>query len=231
LRHISINSGFETIPAHTFRSTAFSAFGQMNLKTISIKGRKLRHIESYAFYALSNLNFIDLSNNIIDKIDRHAFAFRQISTRSLLIDLRGNQLNSLSFESEALNHILRPMELILASNQSHCSQKFQYLEEEVFAPFFADNHQNTIELGPCPLVCDCNMKWLVKAPHYWKLQIKSSYGERAPYLRCTHQKSLFEMKYEDFGYCLPDCHISIWKMNVYASFMCKRNNYLNSIFR
>jgi len=229
LRHISINAGFDSLSSHTFRPV-FSGFGQTKgvLKTIRIKGGILKRIESYAFYALSNLDLIDLSDNQIEIIERHSFAFRQISTKSLWIDLRGNHLNSASFERGALSHGLRPIQLILASNQSHCSENFQYLDEDVFSPFLACDNQNSIQMGPCPMVCDCNMKWLVDAPDHWRLQVRGGDDQRVGYLRCKQQKSLFEIKSEQFGNCIPDCDLNILKMNIHAGIICRKNNINNN---
>ncbi|XP_054166078.1 uncharacterized protein LOC128963591 [Oppia nitens] len=229
-RHIAINAGFDTLSAHTFRPVVSSGPGQTKLKAITIRGQTLKRIESYAFYSLTNLDFIDLSINKIEVIERHAFAFRQMNLKPLIIDLRSNNMNSNSLEREAFSHILRPVELLLFSNRSQCSQKFQYLDEDIFAPFLACNTRNIVHLGPCPLICDCNMKWLVDAPPHWKLQIRGGIENSAAILECIDGSLLFSKKSQHFGNCVADCDKSetITNRPIHSKTICNRKYTLTS---
>jgi hypothetical protein len=228
VRHIAINAGFDSLTAHTFRPVVSSGAGQTKLKAITIRGLSLRHIDSYAFYYLSNLDYIDLSNNKIESIEKHAFAFRQRSMKTLMIDMRGNNLKSGSLERGALSHMLRPVELMLFSNKSHCSQKFQYLDEDIFATFFVSDKRNVLHLGPCPMICDCNMKWLVDAPQHWRLQIRGGDDQRVSYLQCSQENSLFAKKSQDFGDCVEDCDESLMEMDSHSRVVCNRKYSMNA---
>lgn len=226
VRHIAINAGFDSLTAHTFRPVVSSGPGLTALKTITIRGQSLRRIESYAFYAVPNLDFIDLSENKIQVIERHSFAFRRKVSKPLLIDLRANNLSSDSFERGSLSHIQRPAELVLFSQSNHCSKRFQFLDEDVFAPFFACNTRNMVQLGVCPLLCDCNMKWLFEAPQHWRLQVRGGPDQSVANVRCLNDKSLFHKTNQEFANCVSDCDQNILQMNIHSKVVCKRNKVI-----
>lgn len=159
----------QSIPHHAFRP--LKGRFQRKLVRISInepniRDNSIRQVGSYAFYYLSNLKWVDLSLNSIDKVHKNAFSFRWESTEVLEINLAGNNLTDHSIESGAFVETQRPIRLILGQN-SRGNPELRHLEERVFRPLLNENERNVITLhssqhpsGGNRLQCDCQSRWI-----------------------------------------------------------------------
>src|SRR5699024_1374488 len=120
----------QSIPHHAFRP--LKGRFQRKLVRISInepniRDNSIRQVGSYAFYYLSNLRWVDLSLNSIDKVHKNAFSFRWESTEVLEINLAGNNLTDHSIESGAFVETQRPIRLILGQS-SRGNPELRHLE-------------------------------------------------------------------------------------------------------
>ena len=137
--------GVNEIPSNAFEP--INGY-QDNLKTLTF-GDPFTRIGKYAFSNLRNLTHLSLFGYYLEKIEDHAFEFKEYSDRKFELELRSS-LNFSIFNEKTFVNIRRPTELRLLSVDNA-----KYLEEKVFLPFLLDNVKNTINLVNVK-VFDCN---------------------------------------------------------------------------
>ena len=98
----------------------------------------IKSLDNYAFYDLNNLTSLAIDGHTLNYIPSHAFDFRQFSNNTLTLYLDHNNLNGSSFGSGAFSNAKRPLSINLRSN------KIDYINENVFRPFFSLNVNNKI---------------------------------------------------------------------------------------
>lgn len=145
------------IPSNAFRPI----LGLQNkLSEIFLENNAIKTIGNYSFYDLTNLFWLDISENPLEYISMNAFNFRNDSNKVLRLDLSLFKIfNGSSFAIDSLSNIKRPTELSLDENRN-----FKFIDEKIFLPFIESNPQNRVRLyGTTQLDCkDCRSYWMIK---------------------------------------------------------------------
>jgi len=99
----------------------------------------LTTVGSRAFYYLTNLRKLTLSNNVIKTIDSYAFTFQTISSQKVSVYLNDNQLTEDSFTRHSFSDINRPAEVVITGNKIHCTGSVSSIETKSDHIYGADS--------------------------------------------------------------------------------------------
>lgn len=168
--HLELNN-LRMIPSYSFRVPS-EQHGRMRLERLRIISRSLVQISSYAFADLHSIRSIKIhSLTGLQRIAAHAFDIAQPSNRSVIIDLRSNQLTVNSFELDSFQHVGRPIHLQLSDNN------LTTISRDVFERFLDTDLSNKMQLADNPLECDCTMFWIMKNRSIYVNQVLSALCE------------------------------------------------------
>lgn len=123
----------------------------MQLSKLIISSCNISLIESGAFYNFAELELIDLSNNQISHLSRHAFAPHLYRLRTLKLDR--NKLTSLS--GEFFEKLPELREVVLADNR---------LTTLPVLPSAGPGVAQVLHLANNPWDCRCRLTWLLEEP-------------------------------------------------------------------
>lgn len=184
VRHISLElNSMKSFPSYAFTSEN----RQSRVESFRLRADSLTQIPNYAFYELHNLKYISLKSDQISRIAAHSFDFEMPSNNIITIDLRGNQLTVSSFELEAFLGTKRPIHLWLQSNN------LTHLDEKIFEPLLNSDQRNVIDLEDNPLICNCNMYWLLRDRDVYQSQLINGF--------CNSLANIWSLDETYFQYC------------------------------
>lgn len=132
----------------------------VNLEKIDLSNNQLTYIPSGSFGKMARLQSINLQNNAIRLIQKHAFALPLGSQiyRSLNIDMQSNELTGSSFEPEFV-FARETMKVVMNLERN----KIQTLEEDLFKSVFERAaNKNSIILNENPIQCTNTLRELLR---------------------------------------------------------------------
>jgi len=170
---------------------------QTKLNSIVLNHNRINIVGEYAFANLPNLTYLALYRNEFGIIKKNAFSlhFEATSDQSLYIELPINKLNNSNFEQGWDSKLRRKAVLWLEGNI------FTYIDEKFFGPFL-NSTGNIITIWDNPLVCDCNMKWLLESENLFKNSFMSN-GVVGDIAYCTDGKQLWVHPPRHLEHCSP----------------------------
>ncbi len=171
------------------------AFRQKMLKIFSFYRNYYQQftIGDYAFYECDQLNFVGIGYTNMNYISKNMFNIKNPSQTRLYLDLRENNFDGSSFDSEAFLNTKRPTHIDLSGN------KINYIDKSVFLRFLTSNIENTVEFGFFERgQIDC-----YGCRSHWIMEYKDKYESRMR------------------GWCLHNYNISIWDESNFIN--CKGN--------
>ncbi|CAG2165217.1 unnamed protein product, partial [Oppiella nova] len=175
----AIDCGLEFIPDNAFRPLLGV---QTRLQRLSFANNRIISVGNNPFIHLPNIRFLSLHDNRIDRLSNGSLRLND-SSYHVFIDLSKNQLNSTSFDSQALSAIKRPFDLQLADNM------IAFLNETTFKSLF--KRSITIKLWRNPVNCsDCRMKWTSNEKKCGDMNNTISYAQRIDF-QCKLFKDMF----------------------------------------
>lgn len=175
-----------------------------NVYQLDLSGNEIQTIVNYAFRAKNSTRIkrLDLSRNGLKKIAPNAFAGLSRLTK---IILRDNSLTTIP--GDVFKKLRNVKNIDLSENNllelnktqfSGCkdlrlidlsSNKLSLLPDGLFTSL---SNLKKINLQQNPLICDCNLKWMVK----WLANLKSKSQGLFVFGRCKHPFSVKEKKIE-----------------------------------
>ena len=132
----------------------------VNLEKLDISNNLLTYIPSGSFSKMARLQSVNLQNNAIRLVQKHAFALPIGSQiyRSLNIDLQSNELTGNSFEPDFV-FSRDTLKVILNLERN----KIQTLEEDMFKSVFERTaNKNSIILNENPIQCTSILRELLR---------------------------------------------------------------------
>ena len=133
----------------------FNNAEQNLLKAIDLSSNRIAIIEDHAFYQLSSLVYLNLSNNSLVTLNADALALRHWSPKPIQVLLQANQLRADQMTDRLFSQMKRPLILFLQNNKLH------FIPEDVFRPIVENETNYLIDFSGNPLLCDCQRhRWL-----------------------------------------------------------------------
>ncbi len=132
---------------------------------------------------------INLAQNPIKFICKHAFEFSTSSEKRLYIHLNDVGLNENSLDVGVFTNSERPLTIDIRNND------FTTLVERIFGPILMSNTQNRLIIDGYLLQCNCRMQWLFARKNIYQNQFV---GE----MDCAEGKLFWSMTETDFKNCL-----------------------------
>ncbi|XP_054158636.1 toll-like receptor Tollo [Oppia nitens] len=189
------------LPSFALFSTAARG-PQSQLQVLSLQAPRVSTIPNYAFYELSNLQWVRVRTDRLARVEAHAFDFDSTTTSAhrvlLTIDLESNQLSTGSLETGSFLHTKRPTSLRLGYNN------ITRLEAHTYRPFISTNPSNVIDMTGNAIKCDCSIAWLLLDDQ------RHLYRDRVVNARCmdpvisgsgVHQPNIWSLNATEFNGC------------------------------
>lgn len=148
-----------------------SAFGrdeQSNLRFIDLSFNQINRVEEFAFHELSTLSYLNLGNNNLTRLGENSLNIKKPSLRALQINLWVNQLTSNGLDVATFANVRRPLILNLQYN------KLVYFSENVFRPLIENENNYEIDVQGNPFLCDCERHlWLFHLPRHLRVKLRN----------------------------------------------------------
>uniref|UniRef100_A0A0P4W1T0 LRRCT domain-containing protein n=1 Tax=Scylla olivacea TaxID=85551 RepID=A0A0P4W1T0_SCYOL len=151
--HIAYNPGIQ------FGDHAFEALP--NLEYLVANDIDLKHVAANAFYENKNLKYLDLSHNSIEKLYKDSLRFR-----SPIEEIKLNSNNIHTVEVDAISGLGSGQYTLLWMHNNFVADFHEPVWETVFNS--VAGKIRTFVFDDNPLVCGCDMLWLLKDKEHRK---------------------------------------------------------------
>lgn len=171
-----ISSNLKELPQNAF-ITLNSAFGH-NLQIVRICNSLISKLYDLTFAHLIYLQWIDLSDNRINRVSANTFTMIDANSEiNLRISLSGNRLTTQSIEEGAFSDVKRSIDIYLNDN------RIDTLKKTVWYRFLNGEKSVSVHLKNNPLICDCRHHWI----HQHRLETEQHFKDA----QCQTKKSIF----------------------------------------